>query len=87
MTDEPFDNVDALAVVENAVRMYWSAEIARGSEAVPFDDLDPVRRNEIRQHVMSVAPHVIKALRGLMVSRVRIEVPDAIPDYFYGDNQ
>lgn len=86
MADEPFDNVDALGVVENAVHMYWNAEIARGAETVPFEELDPVRRNEVRQRVMSVAPHVIKALRELMVSRARIEVPDVIPDYFYGDN-
>jgi len=80
-----FDDFDATEVMESAVRKYWDSEMTRGEEQIPFDDLDPVRKHEVRQHVLSVAPHVISALKESLIQRAPVAVPDVIPDYFFGD--
>jgi hypothetical protein len=85
MNKEPFDGFDATSVLESAIRKYWESEIARGVENVPYDDLDPVRRHEVRQHVMIVAPHIISALKEHLILRSPVAVPDMIPVYFFGE--
>lgn len=82
----PFDSYDATAVMEEAVRSYWGSQIERGVETIPFDDLDPVRQHEVRSYFFAVAPHVIRSLKDSIFKRAPIEVPDVIPDYFFGEN-
>jgi hypothetical protein len=85
MTKEPFDGFGAASVLESAIRKYWEAEIERGAESVPYDDLDPVRRHEVRQRVLIVAPHIISALKEHLILRSPVAVPDMIPEYFFGE--
>lgn len=84
MTKEPFDGFASEAVLEAAIRKYWESEIMSGAESTPYDDLDPVRRHEVRQRVLSVAPHLISALKEHLIQRSPVTVPDVIPDYFFG---
>lgn len=85
MAKEPFDGFDAASVLESAIRKYWDSEIERGVESISYDDLDPERRHEVRQHVLIVAPHIISALKEHMILRSPVAVPDVIPDYFFGE--
>lgn len=82
-TSEPFDSIDAENVVDHAVRLYWESAIASGVETIPYDDLDPVRRNEVKANVMRAAPFIIKALKSAIANRTSIKVPDVIPSYFF----
>jgi hypothetical protein len=80
---EPFDSIDAENVVDHAVRLYWDSALAWGAETIPYDDLDPVRRNEVRDSIMRAAPFIIKALKAAIVNRTSIAIPDVIPSYFF----
>lgn len=84
MAKEPFDGFAAASVLESAIRKYWDSEIERGVESVPYDDLDPERRQEVRDHVLAVSPHIISALKDHLILRSPVAVPDVIPDYFFG---
>lgn len=85
MTKEPFDGFAASSVLESAIRKYWESEIECGVESVPYDDLDPDRRHEVRQRVLMVAPHIIASLKEHLILRSPVAVPDMIPDYFFGE--
>lgn len=67
------------------MKSYWESELIRGTETVPFDQLDPVRQMEVRQHIFVVAPHIIRILKESMFRRVPVTVPDVIPEYFFED--
>lgn len=85
MAKEPFDGFESAAVLESAIRKYWASEIERGAESISYDDLDPVRRHEVRQLVLMVAPHLISSLKEHLILRSPVAVPDVIPDYFFGE--